>query len=81
MTINYKINEKGQRPWGEWQVIAVGSQYVVKKIKVNPQSSLSLQMHHHRAEHWVIAEGKAMVTVGDNRFEVLSGKADRKSVV
>ena len=40
--VAYKINEKGKRPWGEWQVVSVGKQYVVKRIKINPYSSLSL---------------------------------------
>ena len=75
MTIKYKVNEEGKRPWGEWKVVSVGKQYVVKRIIINPKSSLSLQMHHHRAEHWVIAQGTAMVTVGENRFEVKAGKA------
>ena len=45
----YQLNEKGVRPWGSWQVIGVGNGYVVKKLRVLPQSSLSLQLHHHRA--------------------------------
>lgn len=74
-SVAYKINEKGKRPWGEWKVVSVGKQYVVKRIKINPYSSLSLQLHHYRGEHWVIASGKAMVTIGDNRFELEAGKA------
>lgn len=73
--VAYKINEKGKRPWGEWQVVSVGKKYVVKRIKINPNSSLSLQLHHYRGEHWVIASGKAMVTIGDARFELKAGKA------
>ena len=52
-----------ERPWGWYLVIDKGDRYKVKSIEVNPGSSLSLQMHHHRAEHWVVVEGTAMVQV------------------
>jgi len=50
------------RPWGTYRSIAVGGQYQVKEIAVYPGRRLSLQMHHHRAEHWVVVEGTAKVT-------------------
>jgi mannose-6-phosphate isomerase-like protein (cupin superfamily) len=74
MGIRYQLNEKDNRPWGSWEVITVGNKYIVKKIIVNPHSALSLQMHHHREEHWVFTLGKAMVTVGDERKELVSGQ-------
>ena len=61
---------KETRPWGWYDVITEGSRYKVKCIEVNPGSSLSLQMHHHRAEHWVVAEGTAMVQV-DDKTEII----------
>ena len=48
MAVQYKMHEKGDRPWGSWEVINVGNKHIVKKITVNPHSALSLQMHHHR---------------------------------
>lgn len=53
------------RPWGSYDSIARGSRYQVKNIKVKPGASLSLQMHHHRAEHWVVVNGTALIQVGD----------------
>ena len=68
MSINYKFGDKDTRPWGTWEVIAVGEHHIVKKIVVNPGEQLSLQLHHRRDEHWIIAEGVAEVVVGDKAF-------------
>lgn len=54
------------RPWGSYTVIEKGANYQIKKIVVNPGESLSLQLHYHRSEHWVVVKGTAKVTVGDN---------------
>lgn len=56
------------RPWGSYEGIDVGDRYQVKRITVNPRASLSLQMHHHRAEHWIVVKGTARVTRGDDIF-------------
>jgi len=53
------------RPWGFYESIESGERYQVKHLMVKPGASLSLQMHHHRAEHWVVVRGTARVTVGD----------------
>lgn len=53
------------RPWGVYDSIGCGDRYQVKKITVNPGAKLSLQMHYHRAEHWVVVSGTAKVTIGD----------------
>lgn len=50
------------RPWGHFQSVEAGERYQVKRISVNPGASLSLQKHHHRAEHWVVVNGTAVVT-------------------
>lgn len=50
------------RPWGNYRTLAMGDRYQVKEIEVYPGKRLSLQKHHHRAEHWVIVEGSAVVT-------------------
>ena len=53
------------RPWGSYRTISLGDRFQVKEIIVKPGASLSLQMHHHRAEHWVVVQGTAEVTRGD----------------
>ena len=53
------------RPWGSYETVDIGDRFQVKHIMVRPGGRLSLQMHHHRAEHWVVVEGTARVTVGD----------------
>ena len=56
---------KVHRPWGSYQSIDVGERFQVKRIVVKPGGRLSLQTHHHRAEHWVVVRGTARVTIGD----------------
>lgn len=53
------------RPWGSYETLARGERFQVKRIIVKPGGQLSLQKHHHRAEHWVVVEGTAEITVGD----------------
>ncbi|MCK5859676.1 MAG: mannose-1-phosphate guanylyltransferase/mannose-6-phosphate isomerase [Abyssibacter sp.] len=53
------------RPWGSYETIALGARFQVKRIVVKPKCKLSLQMHHHRAEHWIVVQGTAIVTKGD----------------
>ena len=57
---------KVYRPWGHYSVLASSERFQVKSIAVNPGAKLSLQLHHHRAEHWVVVKGTAKVTVGEN---------------
>lgn len=75
MQTNYKIGEEGLRPWGKWQVVSMGKNYVVKKITVQPNASLSLQKHHYRAEHWLVAQGTALVTLDKQIFPLTAGHA------
>ncbi|MYM65279.1 mannose-1-phosphate guanylyltransferase/mannose-6-phosphate isomerase [Pseudoduganella sp. FT55W] len=56
---------KVYRPWGCYEGIDLGERFQVKRITVNPGGKLSLQMHHHRAEHWIVVSGTARVTCGD----------------
>jgi mannose-1-phosphate guanylyltransferase/mannose-6-phosphate isomerase len=58
------LHRKVHRPWGWYDSIDAGPRFQVKRILVNPGASLSLQMHHHRAEHWVVVSGTAEVTCG-----------------
>lgn len=61
-------HRKIYRPWGYYDSIDNGERFQVKRIVVNPGASLSLQMHHHRAEHWIVVRGTARVTRGDEVF-------------
>jgi mannose-1-phosphate guanylyltransferase/mannose-6-phosphate isomerase len=56
------------RPWGSYESLVVSDRFQVKRIVVNPGQTLSLQMHHHRAEHWVVVHGTAEVTCEDKVF-------------
>lgn len=56
------------RPWGSYETIALGPRFQVKRIVVKPGQKLSLQMHHHRAEHWIVVCGTARVTCGEREF-------------
>ena len=58
------------RPWGWYEVIDSGTGFQVKRIVVRPSGRLSLQKHHHRAEHWVVVTGHARVTIGDDVHEL-----------
>ena len=58
---------KEERPWGWYDVIDEGDRYKVKNIEVKPGSSLSLQQHHHRAEHWVVVSGTALVQLNNDK--------------
>lgn len=54
------------RPWGWYEGLALGARFQVKRIVVHPGAALSLQSHHHRAEHWIVVEGTAKVTIDEN---------------
>ena len=62
------IHNKAYRPWGAYECIDHDSRFQVKRITVNVGASLSLQLHHHRSEHWIVVQGTARVTCGDNVF-------------
>jgi mannose-1-phosphate guanylyltransferase/mannose-6-phosphate isomerase len=53
------------RPWGYFETLSVGGRFQVKLLHVNPGGKLSMQMHHHRSEHWVVVQGTAKVVIGD----------------
>jgi mannose-1-phosphate guanylyltransferase/mannose-6-phosphate isomerase len=59
----YKLHRTVARPWGTYTVLEVGPSFKIKRIVVKPGQSLSLQMHHHRSEHWVVVSGAANVTI------------------
>lgn len=71
----YKIHREVYRPWGKYDSIDNGKRYQVKRITVNPGEKLSIQMHHHRAEHWIVVSGTAKVTNGENTFLVTENES------
>ncbi|WP_336269494.1 mannose-1-phosphate guanylyltransferase/mannose-6-phosphate isomerase [Vreelandella arctica] len=62
----HSLHTTVHRPWGCYQGIDLGERYQVKRITVQPGEKLSLQMHYHRAEHWIVVSGTAKVTIGEN---------------
>ena len=65
-----QLHRKVFRPWGSYDGVDAGERFQVKRIVVKPGATLSLQMHHHRAEHWIVVRGTAKVTRGDSTFLV-----------
>ena len=66
----YKLHRTVSRPWGTYTVLEEGSRFKIKRIEVKPGASLSLQMHHHRSEHWIVVSGMARVVNGDRELFV-----------
>ena len=64
----WQLHREVYRPWGKYDSVDSGERYQVKRITVDPGAKLSVQMHHHRAEHWVVVSGCARVTKGDDTF-------------
>ncbi|WP_092844314.1 mannose-1-phosphate guanylyltransferase/mannose-6-phosphate isomerase [Modicisalibacter xianhensis] len=71
----YENHREVYRPWGKYDCMGKGSRYQVKCITVAPGAKLSVQMHHHRAEHWVVVSGTAEVTAGDETFLVTENES------
>jgi mannose-1-phosphate guanylyltransferase / mannose-6-phosphate isomerase len=68
-------HRKVQRPWGSYDGVDAGERFQVKRIMVKPGASLSLQMHHHRAEHWIVVRGTAKVTRGEEMLLVTENES------
>lgn len=66
----HKLHRTVYRPWGSYTVLEESKNFKIKRIIVHPGGSLSLQMHHHRSEHWIVVSGMAKVTNGDETFFV-----------
>lgn len=64
----HSLHREVFRPWGSYDSIENGPRFQVKRLKVKPGATLSLQMHHHRAEHWIVVSGTARITRGDEVF-------------
>lgn len=70
-----RLHRKVHRPWGWYDSVDSGPRFQVKRIVVNPGGRLSLQLHHHRAEHWVVVRGTARVTRGEEVFLVTENES------
>ncbi|KVS05726.1 mannose-1-phosphate guanylyltransferase/mannose-6-phosphate isomerase [Burkholderia vietnamiensis] len=71
----YKVHRTVHRPWGTYTVLGQGPRFKIKRIEVKPGRSLSLQMHHHRSEHWVVVSGMAKVVNGERELYVSSNES------
>lgn len=66
---------KDHRPWGWFETLEIDARFQVKRIVVNPRSALSLQSHHHRSEHWIVVNGTAQVTIGEEVSLLTEGQS------
>jgi mannose-1-phosphate guanylyltransferase / mannose-6-phosphate isomerase len=64
----HSLHREVFRPWGSYDSVENGHRFQVKRLKVKPGAVMSLQMHHHRAEHWIVVSGTARITRGDEQF-------------
>ena len=62
------LHHRVNRPWGAYECVDEDERFKVKRITVHPGAALSLQLHHHRAEHWVVVKGTARITRGEEQF-------------
>jgi mannose-6-phosphate isomerase-like protein (cupin superfamily) len=72
---DYARGQRDERPWGTWEVLDTGPGFAVKTITVKPGGILSLQMHKHRAENWVVVSGWATITIDRETFDKKSGES------
>ena len=71
----YRLHRTVSRPWGTYTVLEEGRRFKIKRIEVKPGASLSLQMHHHRSEHWIVVSGTAKVVNGDREILVQTNES------
>src|SRR5690606_18338132 len=64
----HSVHREVYRPWGSYDSIDNGQRFQVKRLTIRPGAQLSLQLHHHRAEHWIVVSGTARITCGDKVF-------------
>lgn len=70
-----ELNTSEARPWGTFTVLDEGRGFKIKRIEVKPGQRLSLQMHHHRSEHWVVVSGTAKVTCGESEVIIYQNQS------
>jgi mannose-1-phosphate guanylyltransferase/mannose-6-phosphate isomerase len=71
----HKLHRTVHRPWGTYTVIEEGPGFKIKRIEVRPGASLSLQLHHHRSEHWVVVSGVASVVNGEREMTIRTNES------
>ena len=71
----YKLHRTVHRPWGTYTVLEEGASFKMKRIVVKPGASLSLQMHHHRSEHWIVVNGMAKVVNGEQNLLIATNES------
>ena len=71
----YKLHRTVHRPWGTYTVLEEGTNFKMKRIVVKPGASLSLQMHHHRSEHWIVVDGMAKVVNGEQDLLIATNES------
>lgn len=71
----HKLHRTVHRPWGTYTVLEEGPRYKIKRIDVRPGASLSLQMHHHRSEHWIVVSGMAKIINGDHEVFISTNQS------
>lgn len=71
----HRMHTTDYRPWGHAETLQVGDGFLVKRITVAPGRALSLQMHHHRSEHWIVVRGEAEVVRGDEQFTLTADES------
>ena len=71
----YKLHRTVSRPWGTYTILEQGPRFKIKRIEVRPGRTLSLQMHHHRSEHWVVVSGMAKVTTGEQEVFITTNES------
>ena len=72
---SYRLHKTVHRPWGSYTVLEEGEGFKMKRIVVKPGASLSLQMHYHRSEHWIVVSGTAKVVNGDRDLLVRTNES------
>ena len=72
---SYKLHRTVHRPWGTYTLLEEGCRYKIKRIEVKPGASLSLQMHYHRSEHWIVVSGMARVVNGERELFVAANES------
>jgi mannose-1-phosphate guanylyltransferase / mannose-6-phosphate isomerase len=72
---SYKLHRTVSRPWGTYTVLEEGPRFKIKRIEVKPGASLSLQMHYHRSEHWIVVSGMAKVVNGEREIFVRTNES------
>jgi mannose-1-phosphate guanylyltransferase/mannose-6-phosphate isomerase len=71
----HALHREVHRPWGSFDNVEQGQRYKVKRIAVKPGAAISLQMHHHRSEHWIVVSGEARITRGDEVFTLTANQS------